>query len=66
MSEPTPYDDFPPSPMREVLRREWLEAQEEERAAEIERAESRARLREAIEYVKQQEALMARRRCWPF
>jgi hypothetical protein len=52
--------------MREVLRREWLEAQEEERAAEIERAESRARLREAIEYVKQQEALMARRRCWPF
>ena len=66
MTEPTPYDDFSPGPHRDRLRRQWLEFEESRRKLRAEAEESRAQWPVLIRMVKQQEAALARRRCWLF
>ncbi len=66
MSEPTPYDDFSPGPHRDRLRREYLEFQAEWRELQARMDRRSAEQRVRIAMIKQQEAALARRRCWLF
>ena len=65
MSEDMPHDEYR-RPTWEEVRRQQIEWEEDGRRFAEERRRRAVRRRAAIELVKQQEALMARRRCWLF
>ena len=66
MDDPAPYDDLPPNPDMETLRREWRQWDEEWRTFEVEWAALQTQARVELELLKREEALMARRPFWPF